>query len=46
MKKHPTAFKLCGDLIEKNKQVSDKAVVLYDGKIFMDCFQFDSTMAR
>lgn len=33
MKKHPTAFKLCGDLIEKNKQVSDKAVVLYDGPV-------------
>ena len=31
MKKHPSAFKLTGELIQKNKEVKDEAVVLYDG---------------
>ena len=31
MTKHPTCFKLVGDLKTKNEEVVDKPVVLYDG---------------
>lgn len=32
MTKHPTSFKLNGDLKTKNDQVKDTKVILYDGK--------------
>ena len=32
MKKHPHSFKLVGDLVEKNGNVKDDPVTLYDGK--------------
>ena len=32
MKKHPSAFKLQGNLVEKNNGVKDEPVVLYDGE--------------
>ena len=31
MKKHPSAFKLCGELAEKVKTVTDTPLTLYDG---------------
>jgi hypothetical protein len=34
MTKHPTCFKLVGDLKTKNEEVVDKPVVLYDGNYF------------
>eukprot|EP00112_Aurelia_sp_Birch-Aquarium-sp1_P024191 Seg752.13 transcript_id=Seg752.13/GoldUCD/mRNA.D3Y31 product="putative L-aspartate dehydrogenase" protein_id=Seg752.13/GoldUCD/D3Y31 len=33
MKKHPSAFKLTGNLVRKNEEVRDQAVVLYDGPV-------------
>eukprot|EP00794_Sanderia_malayensis_P014325 gene14325-15815_t len=33
MKKHPSAFKLCGELIEKNNQVMNDPVILYEGPV-------------
>ena len=43
MKKHPSAFKLGGYLVEKNKNVVDEAVVLYDGKLCLlyRCIRFN-----
>lgn len=32
MTKHPTSFKLNGDLKTKNDQVKDTKLILYDGK--------------
>ena len=32
MKKHPSAFKLCGELAEKLKTVQDTPLTLYEGK--------------
>ena len=32
MKKHPSAFKLCGELAEKVKLVKDTPVTLYEGE--------------
>ena len=34
MTKHPTCFKLVGDLKTMNEEVVDKPVVLYDGNDF------------
>ena len=31
MKKHPSCFKVLGEVAEKNKTVGDIPVVLYDG---------------
>ena len=31
MRKHPSSFKLNGDLAEKNARVKDAEVVLYEG---------------
>eukprot|EP00795_Rhopilema_esculentum_P015327 gene15327-6544_t len=33
MKKHPHSFKLVGDLVEKNDNVKDDPVTLYDGSV-------------
>lgn len=33
MKKHPTSFKLSGDIAEANAKVQDEAVVLYEGPV-------------
>lgn len=33
MKKHPSAFKLCGELAEKLKTVQDTSVTLYEGML-------------
>jgi hypothetical protein len=35
MKKTPSAFKLCGELKEKNEQVTTDAVVLYSGQVLI-----------
>ena len=32
MKKHPTCYKLNGEIEELNKTVTDKAITLYTGK--------------
>jgi len=37
MKKHPSSFRLLGDLVEKNNQVGDKPVILYDGPVRQLC---------
>ena len=34
MKKHPSAFKLCGELAEKLKTVQDTPLTLYEGTKF------------
>lgn len=39
MKKHPSAFKLCGELAEKVKTVTDSPVTLYEGT-------YDSVLSR
>ena len=33
MRKHPSAFKLCGSLAEKVKTVKDEAMTLYEGRM-------------
>jgi len=33
MRKHPTSFKLNGDIAEKNAKVTDTEVVLYEGPV-------------
>jgi hypothetical protein len=33
MKKHPSAFKLCGELAEKLKTVQDTPLTLYEGNL-------------
>ena len=33
MKKHPTSFKLSGDIAIKNSKVKEEAVVLYEGPV-------------
>ena len=33
MKKHPSSFKLNGDLAQTNSKVKDQAVVLYEGPV-------------
>ena len=33
MKKHPSAFKLCGELAEKVKTVKDTPLTLYEGRV-------------
>lgn len=37
MRKHPTCFKLSGEIDVLNKSVTDKAVVLYDGSVRCLC---------
>ena len=37
MKKHPSAFKLCGELVEKVKAVTDTPVTLYEGILLCLC---------
>lgn len=38
MKKHPSSFKLLGELAEKNKLVGNKPTTLYEGKCFTCSF--------
>ncbi len=39
MRKHPSSFKLNDPLKEKNDEITDKPVVLYDGESYCDCLQ-------
>ena len=38
MKKHPSSFKLLGELAEKNKLVGNEPTTLYEGECFTCCF--------